>query len=478
MVENFRPVKLRWHRLRVEEQLNNLLYGLAGIVAFAMIASSLRVSLSLKEFDLTAVTVGAVVILPNLTTTVAVFTGGRIIEADVNFNRVVTYEGMSASVNQIASPLLAIFLIAVVGYRSMRLKQFRISGLIYVSIIMLSALLSFRVMPGAQLTLIFVALAAATLRGGNTAAVGAGYAVSMLTALSFIGAFVAPSDAYIPCDARKCGVTGVLFSGIGDNQNSFGLLMALGVPFVYLGLRKWNRTLSAFTVLLALASGDRTAQIAALVTYLVLVACDARPAGLGRFPRLPILISGTGISLMVILPLVGLKGESLTGRPYYWALALARFEDSGLRGYGTDGWRSLVGAGVIPLQAGYSTHNQFVEALFFGGLIGAVLFGVLVCCIVKNAVNLPLLSIAAIPVIVCGITERPWSLDRIDWMSWSFVALVLLAHPIGGSSDSVEDKSSGGTIDTMSSRSNSEREGYDAAARRRFRLGGKSGGLP
>lgn len=404
-------------------------YAAVGILMLVLLLSTLPKSYRAREFDFTSLAVAAAVIFPNITTSVAVFTSGRVVSADVNFNRVVTYKGLSLQVNAIASPILTVLLLVLVVATVRRVSDFRWAGLLYTALILAAALAAASSPPGAQLALLALAVAATVLKGGQSAAFGAGAAVALLGALSFIAGAVFPEQAFIPCDDRKCGIAGSLYSGIADNHNSFGLLMALGVPFVYLGLRSWGRTLAALTVLLVLMSGDRTAQAAAIVSYLAL-AIFSKKDGSFRIMRVAQVAAGAGVLLIVALPFAQLADSALTGRPYYWRLAIARFANEPIIGHGTDSWRNLVRTGVIPLQAGYSTHNQFVEALFVTGLVGAVLICALVVSIAKQSPDRTKLALAALPIVICSITERAWSLDRIDWMSWSFLALVLYAMPL------------------------------------------------
>lgn len=405
-------------------------YGAVAIAAFSMLTVAIVRSYSAKDFDLTSFAVAAAVILPNLTTTIAVFTGGRNIGADVNFNRVVTYQGLSIQANNVASPILVMIFVGILIASARKTTSWRWASVLYTVLILLAALASFTFSPGAQLTLAIVAASSAILKGGQSAAFGAGAAIALLAALSALSGFLEPDAAYIPCDTRKCGIGGSLYSGIADNHNSFGLLMALGVPFVYLGLRAWSRSLTAIVVFLALLSGDRTAQVAAVVTYAALLIAY-RADGRYRIPNILKMTAVFGVGTVAVIPFIGLADSSLTGRPYYWRLAIERFASEPILGYGTDGWRSLVRSGVIPLQAGYSTHNEFTEALFLTGLVGALLLLAIVVAIIWQASDRVKLALVALPIIICSITERPWSIDRIDWMSWSFLALVLFVVPLG-----------------------------------------------
>lgn len=406
-------------------------FGALGVILAILFIRAARAMRGRENWNAATVLGLAAVLLPNATTTVAVFLGNRTVVIDGFYNGIVTYGGVAARVNSIASPILAVIAIICLG-TSLRPTTrpnpapFAIAGLILLSLIF-GAFYGGTFFNGGILTLLLVLLAAVFVPRGRGTLEGASLGLATLVVLSFLGAIVRPAAVAATCGLRKCGGLGFLYSGIADNNNAFGLLAAMAIPVLYFGLRKHQLFFAAAAALLAVSSGSRTGAIAA-AAGLLLCALYKRPrlrSFGGGLAALSAAALGAGV---IILPLLPLTPDAFTGRVALWRTAFDEMAKQPFLGHGGEFWRQQVNFRVIAHAAGYSTHNQFVEAYFVGGIFGVILLLVAIIVVIRrNRGNLRELSILLVPILVCALTERPWSLGLVDWLSWSFL-IVLTAQ--------------------------------------------------
>lgn len=376
----------------------------------------------------------SVVVVPNMTTTVAMFREERIVIIDPLYNWTVALTGLALKVNQFASPLLLVITALIIILEVRRTTSINWAAALFILLLTVSALAKWNTgaqfLDGGQLTLLAVVFAAVIIPPGPEPLRGAAYGVGILLCLSAFGAIIRPSMAAPACDERKCGILGSFYVGIADNQNTFGLMMAFAIPVLYVGLKRYNLVFSFFATFLAMASGSRTATIAAAITAVcVLVHFFSTKVKSQHGSKLPIAAAGIFSGVGLILPLIGLPNETFTNRAGLWQLALQVSKESWFLGNGPTLWRSYVDLGVIPRAAGYSTHNQAIETLFVTGTIGVVIMACVIIVVIKGNIGaLGMLALFMVPITIASSTERPWSLGAIDWASWTLVLFLCFRH--------------------------------------------------
>ncbi len=260
--------------------------------------------------------------------------------------------------------------------------------------------------------------------------------VALASGFSFLP-FVGNSGfGVVPCTSDKCGILGFVYGGIHGNENSFAMLLALGMPFVYIAFRSWEGVLlCAYLVGMILMTGSRSGSIAGLITFfaLILLRPDYR-----RPTAAPIrarwLYAGLAAAFVVglILPFTAQDPSEYTGRGYLWILGRQALSDPGTFFYGTgafgmEHWRN---SGLIAIQA-YSVHNQWLQVLLSAGLIGFLFFVSALGLLLWNARGAYTLVVGSVlvPVFALSVSERPWLLDTTDWSVWT-VPAALLCYPI------------------------------------------------
>jgi O-antigen ligase len=287
-------------------------------------------------------------------------------------------------------------------------------------------------LPPRRVALIAVLLAAGTgPRNAGVARPGVlkGGALAGLTLawLNFLVGAMTPLTASVSCRDEKCGLFDQLFTGAYGNENAVGLSAALTVPFVLLAIDgRQKLRLVAYLIFLQLLSGNRTGLLASTIAVLGWF-------GL-RSVRVPIRRMRLGLATLslvtlaaLLAPFLGLTG--LTGRPELWQQAMRMLRSSPLFGLSHSEWSNLADiSGGFGRAASYSVHNLFLDVAFGGGLVALSIFLAVFCLIsVRCARQDGLASVLLITVAVIGIAERPWSLDTIDWLTWTLIAVIALA---------------------------------------------------
>jgi O-Antigen ligase len=287
--------------------------------------------------------------------------------------------------------------------------------------------------------LVFVAVLAATVVAPRGLGVHLGFAAFLAPAAVLCGLFVVvdPGFATLSCGPGKCGLLGFNARGFFDNENAFGMYLALAMPFVYLAFRRVAATLmSGYILFLVLLSGSRSASLAAAVTFVVLVIVrpDLRRPSFSR-TRATVLYGTLGAAavLGMVLPFTAQDRTSYTGRAYLWTLARQMLSQgsSSLFGFGALGWENVRKAGLIDFSAVYSVHNEWLQVLFTAGLVGAALLVLGLGLLVRQAGRRHTLVVGCVlaPVLCLAATERPWPIDVVDWLLWTLPG-ALTCYPL------------------------------------------------
>jgi O-antigen ligase len=285
---------------------------------------------------------------------------------------------------------------------------------------------------GAVLLLCLVA--ATVLPRGRGAALGAGiFGVTLAVASGLLAVLRHDVTFVVPCEGA-CG--GLGFTGVFQNPDLLGVALAASIPFAYLGFRARARSwFILYLAGMAVATGSQTATVAALISVaaLLVVRPDLtrdRPAA-GTTAIAALVLAGALLSSVYVLR-HDWEPSALTERPILWNVASDYVERSPWFGYGPHRWELLAAVGEIPRAAERSAHNQWMDVLFGAGWVGlALLVGVLVATVSSAGHGRAGVLLAAATTTMIGTTEGIWSIGFIDFLSFSFVALILTGQPQG-----------------------------------------------
>lgn len=268
-----------------------------------------------------------------------------------------------------------------------------------------------------------VLLTATLLPPGRGAVVGAAVGGLVVALAGGFSVAMGVDGSVSPCRSDKCGPLGVLINGASGNENAYGLILAMTLPFVLLGFRGRVRAIStAYLVGMAFLTGGRSAGVAVVAVVFAVAFCRPRRAGT-RILSTSVLAAGAAVG--VLLPLYTSDASAFTTRGYAWAVVRDRFSNAPLLGHGIDAWSSLYDIGVINREATYSAHNLWMDALFVGGLSACVLTAVTLVMILRtNGLANALLPLTA--VLYGGIFERPWTVTAANLLVWVLPAMILL----------------------------------------------------
>ena len=241
----------------------------------------------------------------------------------------------------------------------------------------------------------------------------------------------------MPCPWDKCGVLGFQFRGIFQHPNTFAIFLTLAMPFVYIGFASWEGPLlSTYLLGLVLLSGSRSAAVAAVLTFVLLIVVRPsvrRPVWAPKRTTLLYLVLGLAFVVGVATPLVVNDPDFLTGRGHIWMLARGEVLHPAtfFQGIGMLAWKHVVDAGMVHISASYSVHNQWLQVLYSAGLIGFILFVGVLALLIWQAGRTYCLVIGCVllPVFLLGVSERPWPIDSADWVIW-VVPGALLSYPV------------------------------------------------
>jgi O-antigen ligase len=229
------------------------------------------------------------------------------------------------------------------------------------------------------------------------------------------------------------------FSAEGTNPDDLGLVLALGIPIAWylvgsveLSPRtlwlKWINFAYVPVALLGIAlSGTRTALIAALPGLVFALVSAVR---LSIWAKSAIVALGVSAAYLLI-PLVpeasfqrlGTTGTEVfqgdwNGRIELWAQGLAAFREHPLFGIGSNMYRSINFEGKV-------AHNSFLSVLVELGIVGFVLFAVILGIVFIRAIHQPRWEAAfwlsVLATWALGAFTLTWEYRKPTWVILSFV---------------------------------------------------------
>jgi hypothetical protein len=235
------------------------------------------------------------------------------------------------------------------------------------------------------------------------------------------------------------------FSATGTNPDDLGIILALGIPIAWylavsINIGRGNTLLKLINylyipaALLGIAlSGTRTALIAAVPGLVFGVASLTR---LRLWARVAIFLSLL-VAVYFLLPFVPLTsvqrlsttgselaGGDLNGRTTIWRQGFASFAEHPLIGVGSSMFRSV---NTVGKMVGKVAHNSFLSILVEVGLVGFLLFGIMLAIVVAQAWRQPRWEAAFWLTILAtwaiGASTLTWENRKPTWLFLSLVVV-------------------------------------------------------
>lgn len=423
-----------------------LALGALSVLALIPTAVALHRAHLLGDWDSTATLVFAVGVLGSLPTVLFDLISGRVTKVDTFGNAVVGLSGWAYRVDQLATVLLIgggmAFFLHRCSQRDVRVNVAALVAiLVWLDVGLSDGLNGHGMFAPRQLALLAVLLAAVVARPGRSALLGAAAVGLLLALLGGFQAVLHADSVFRTCRADKCGLLGTLYTGIFTNENTYGLALALSVSFIWMAFRGPVRIiLACYVAGIAYVTGSRSAELVAVVSVVILFilrpSISDDPEAATRFsddtpvgkPALAVLAACSAAFIGFVLPFLNLDPNSLTQRPYFWKLARTQLSASPLYGLGSEAWASLYQAGMIPVALTYSVHNQWLDVIYTGGMIGLLFFVLLLVSMLLRAgrAHVVVASCLLIPVLAGSSLERPWSFDISDWLTFTLLATILM----------------------------------------------------
>jgi O-antigen ligase len=405
----------------------------ASLVTFAVLFSAVKEARRHGDFDASAVLTLGMGLVATVPVAIVALTGGLVRRPDVLKQLVAFYPGWYSAADKLAKLLLvAVALVLIAGRLLAKQVPVQPAGLaaivVWAIAQMSGALRGGSIPPQGSFVLLVCLVAATVLPRGRGASLGAGVFGVGLAAASGIFALFSHNVAFIvPCEGACSGLG---FTGLLPNENLFGAVLVICIPFVFLGFRGRARFwLALYLAGMAAATGSRTAEGAALLSLVALLvvrpSVDPMHTNFGKKASAWALLGGA-VATVVFMVRHHWDPSALTTRPQLWSVASDYISHSPWFGYGPTRWASLYDTSEIPLAAQHTSHNLLLDVLFNVGVVGALVFVALLVVTLATAGRARtgvVLTIAT--VVLVGTTEGSWTVGTFDLLSFSLVALIL-----------------------------------------------------
>jgi hypothetical protein len=418
---------------RLSQHAVTMIMAVAALVALRVLVAAVVQARAAGDLDGSTVLILGMAWLVSLPITIVALTGGLTRQPDAFGDLVAVYPGWYRGATSIAlalaGGLAAALLLRRLAARRVPIQAAGLLAILLWTIAHLAsglhddALLSRR----GDVLLLFL-MAAAVLQRGRGASVGAGiYGVTLAIASGLLAASRHDIAFVVPCE-RSCGGLGL--AGVLPNPDLLGVSLAATIPFAYLGFRGGARNLFIlYLVGMVLATGSQTAAAAAIATVVGLLVVRPRLDADPRTSRRGV-VAGLLLALAVFGSVTMIERNwsttALSGRPVLWQVASDQIARSPWFGYGPDRWARLYDSSNIPLSGERSAHNQWLDVLFAAGWVGAGLFiAVAAAMLVSSGPARPGVAIALATIAIIGTAEGAWSVGTLDFLSFSFIALIL-----------------------------------------------------
>jgi hypothetical protein len=313
--------------------------------------------------------------------------------------------------NQISyAPACAIALVGVSAFSNAYQGDVEFTNAILILVVLLSAC-------------IFVPQGKPAALGFAVFGISVGIVSALMTAASY-------AITVASC-TRKCGVFGLLYFGVLNNENQLGVVLLCTLPFVWLAFEGRRRIiLSLYLVGLVAVTGNRTATAVAIGMLLLL--CVVRPAytAEGAKGRAGPVLGATVLAMFLtslLIPLRTADQYAFTGRGRLWLIARGYWAEHPWFGGGFDAWLRKTGNTSLGHITNYSPHSLWLDLGVAVGLVGVLLFFLMLVSLWR--MSAPgggyVLGIVVVTILALGTLEQPLTLWGTSSFTFALFALLL-----------------------------------------------------
>ncbi|MFC6713183.1 O-antigen ligase family protein [Branchiibius cervicis] len=210
-----------------------------------------------------------------------------------------------------------------------------------------------------------------------------GYLVGVVCMVSVILGFVLPDHAILRSSYTNNAIVSDkeilpwgLLVGIFTDSNNFGQFIATGLPSVLLIRRRRTRwfvlAVSLFALVWTASRGSMEAVVVSAALTAVVARChQKRKAAVATTGCILLFVFGA------ILPFLVHEPTAFTNRGVIWMQSIDAWQSAPLFGLGAN-WFTVIGSSTASLGPNvFHAHNQFLQLLVTGGIIYAVLVGMM-----------------------------------------------------------------------------------------------------
>lgn len=195
------------------------------------------------------------------------------------------------------------------------------------------------------------------------------------------------ADGSVITEEKSILPFGVLV-GVFTHGNTLGQYLLMGLPLIALVPRRRLRAgLLAVTAFALVWSAARSTIGWAVALALVVAVLSLLPRDRRSVPYR--LVLGGSFALVAVLPFVTSDPDAFTRRGAIWANSLAYWREHPWVGNGSDFYTRIAQTSADLGGTVYHGHNEMVQLLVTGGVVLAVLVGLLVLAAVRRAADAP-----------------------------------------------------------------------------------------
>ncbi|MGI3784513.1 MAG: O-antigen ligase family protein [Janthinobacterium lividum] len=221
-----------------------------------------------------------------------------------------------------------------------------------------------------------------------------GYLAGVVAVVSLLIGIVLPDqgvfrslDGSVIVEEKSIVPFGMLV-GVFTHGNPLGQYLLMGLPLVALVPRRRLRAVLLAAMVVALVWSSARSTIAGAVALVAVVAVlSLLPADRRSVPARLVLWGGFG--LVAVLPFVTTTDAAFTGRGGIWSSSLAIWRAHPWVGNGSDLYARIAQTSAYLGGTVYHGHNEMVQLLVTGGVVLAVLVGVLLLAAIRCATRTP-----------------------------------------------------------------------------------------
>ena len=189
-----------------------------------------------------------------------------------------------------------------------------------------------------------------------------------------------------------------LLVGVFTHGNTLGQYLLMGLPLIALVRRRAVRNVLLLVSVAALVWSAARSTIAGAVALVVVAILSLLPLGRRAVPYRLVLCGAFG--LVAALPFLTTASSAFTGRGVIWKDSLAAWREHPWVGLGTDFYTRVAQTSGGLGGTVYHGHNEGVQLLVTGGLVLAVLTGLLVVATIWRATDGPAGGLVGVAVLL------------------------------------------------------------------------------